>query len=132
MGQGGEVGLDIDGGDVRFVSGAVDVDVGEDVQGCVPVVGGVGGVSEGVEGVSEAVVGACLVGRLIEIGGQGERGAVVVDGFVVVAEAGVDSAEALVGFELAVAGFDLAGDGQRLFEIVGNLFVVALYVEGVN
>ena len=40
--------MDIDGGDVRFVSGAVDVDVGEDVQGCVPVVGGVGGVSDRV------------------------------------------------------------------------------------
>ena len=68
-----------------LVVGAVDADVGEDVQGVLPVFAGLFVLVEGVVGVGEPVVGAGLIEGLAHLARQGERLIVVGDGCIRVA-----------------------------------------------
>ncbi len=63
-----------DGRDAGFdVLGVIGTEAGEDVQGVLPVLAGLLGPAFGVVGVGEAVVGASLIARLGQVGGQLER-----------------------------------------------------------
>ena len=63
------MGADGGGGDAGFF-GVVGADAGEQVQGGLPVVAGLVGVTQGVVGVGESVVDAGLVGGLVELDGE--------------------------------------------------------------
>lgn len=120
-----EVGVDGCRADLRVV-GVVDVVVGEDLEGRVPVVVRLVVVAECAVGVGEAVVGTGLVGGLAQFGGEVEGGLVAGEGVMVMAQCVVSAAEALVGFELAVAVADRLGDARCLGERVDGVLMAAV------
>jgi hypothetical protein len=80
----GEVSTDCRGGGFLVVR-IVGAELGEQVQGMLPVLAGLYVLVEGVMGVGESVVGAGLVGGLAQLAGEGERPFVVGDGGIRVA-----------------------------------------------
>ena len=73
--KGDQVGVD--------VVGFGDTEVGVEGQGVLPVVAGLVGIAGGLVGVGEAVVGTGLLVAVADLGGQGERCAVMSVGLVV-------------------------------------------------
>lgn len=78
--------MGLDGGEVGFlVVGVVDAELGEDVQGVLPLLAGLLVLVQGVIVLGEPVVGASLILGVAQVARQRERLIMVGDGLIRVA-----------------------------------------------